>query len=291
MNNIDKIKNIYKPYRIVKKGKVTFIDSSSGTYIIKKENKDIFSLFSYLNNRDFSYTPKLIKKIDEDNIYLKEEEYELPLGQKIIELAKTVGLLHSKTVYFKNTSLDNYKEIKENIESNINYMNNHYKILFLESLKDTYLSPSKYLLCRNYNKILKLLNSARENLDKWYEKVKENTKIRVCVNHNNLELDHFINNDKNVLISWDNYIIDTPIIDLYILYKKDYLKYDFKIFLNEYLDIFPLNEDELLLFKILISIPYEISIYKSEMENVLESKNLISYINISEKIINDENIK
>lgn len=285
MNN-KLINELYKPYRITKKGNVTFLDSTTGTLVVKKENKDLFSLFSYLEHQSFNYIPRLIKKVDNDNIFIKEESLDIPLGQKIIEMAKTVALLHSKTVYFKNTTLDNYKEIKENIESNIEYISSYYNILFLNSIKKEYESPSEYLLLRNYSLILRNINYIKENIDKWFNLVKDQDKIRVCINHNNLELDHFLTNNKNILLSWDKYIIDTPIIDLYNLYKKEYLNIDYEVFLNSYEDIFPLKEDERLLLNILISLPYEVTLDNSEIENISNIKKLIIYLTNAIKINN-----
>ena len=65
--------------------------------------------------------------------YVKEDF--LPIEQKTLEYAKTVASLHNKTVYFKETSIDNFKEIKDIVEENINYMSSFYEGLFLNVLK------------------------------------------------------------------------------------------------------------------------------------------------------------
>ena len=44
---------------------------------------------------------------------------------------------------------------------------------------------------------------------------------RVCVVHNNLKDEHLLKNDKNYLISWDKYLIDTPVLDLYRFFQNE----------------------------------------------------------------------
>ena len=287
MTSIDIIKSLYKPYKYTKNGSVTIIETTSGKFVLKKQKKDLKTLFSYLNNRGFLNIPKIINNyLNVDNIFEYEEEEYLPFEQKIEEFAKVVASYHNKTVYQKNTSLDNYKLIKDQISENINYINNHYENLFKTALKEEFLPPSKYLLSRNYYKIKQALQFCEDQIENWYESVKNNTKVRVSIVHNNLTMDHFIyNSNKTSIISWDNYITDTPILDLVNLYKNEYLNFDFSIFFNKYKEIFELLEPEKKLFFILISIPDIPNYTKDEFNNTKEVKNILYYLNSSEKLI------
>ena len=58
---------------------------------------------------------------------------------------------------------------------------------------------------------------SKNELEKWYELVKNSHKKRLVVLHNNLDLSHFLRNSKSYLISWDKSKIDIPIFDLYKL--------------------------------------------------------------------------
>ena len=75
---------------------------------------------------------------------------------------------------------------------------------------------------------------------------------------NNLKKDNFIRGEENVLISWDNYLVDTPILDIYKLYKNEYKNMDFTSLLKTYNEIYPLTKEEIKLFFILISMPKKI---------------------------------
>ena len=70
------------------------------------ENKDLYTLFNYLNKRGFDNFPKLIKNFrDEENLFEYVEEEQIFEEQKLLEMSSVVASLHNKTVYFKKTKL------------------------------------------------------------------------------------------------------------------------------------------------------------------------------------------
>lgn len=288
MSSLDILKSKYKPYRYTLNKGVTIVESSSGKFVIKKQNKDLFGLFNYLESRGFNSFPKITYNFrNQENVFEYINEEYIPDEQKLVDLASEVSSLHNKTVYFKQTALDDYKEIYDNIDSNIAFLSAHFESMFLNVIKEEFLSPSKYLFVRNYYKIKQSLNFCKSQLDIWYEMVKENTSARVSVVHNNLALDHFrFSQTKSAIVSWDNYKIDTPIIDIVNLYQKEYLNYDFSEFLKKYLYNFDLTSDEQKLLFILLSLPLYFEIEESsEFNNTKHVKEKIKYIFITEKLI------
>ena len=142
MNSLEYIKNLYKPYRITKMKSATIIDSSEGKFVLKKENKDLYTLFNYLNKIGFDNFPKLIKNFrDEENLFEYVEEEKIFEEQKLLEMSSVVASLHNKTVYFKKSKLDDYKEIYENIDNNLSYLGTYYNAIFLKDLSYEYQSP------------------------------------------------------------------------------------------------------------------------------------------------------
>ena len=90
---------------------------------------------------------------------------------------------------------------------------------FINNIEDEiYMSPSNYLIARNYTSIIMTLDNAFNYLKKWYKIVENKTNERVCVIHNNLSINHFIKSNKNYLISFDGARVDTPVLDLYKLF-------------------------------------------------------------------------
>lgn len=257
----------------------------NGDSVTKKYKGNLKELFEYLDSRGFDNYPEVIN-IDENNIttkYIEENDYyELIEGE---ELITTLAKLHYKTLFFKNVSKNKYKDIYNKLLNNIEYLEKYNENIITNIENEIYMSPSQYLYARNYSAISNNLKFARDELKKWYRKVENKTKERVCTLHNNINLNHFIKGDKNYLISWDNYMVDTPVLDLYKFYKNDGYKLDFKTLLEKYNEIFNLLEEEKMLLNILISIPYKVKMLKNEYENTINIKKYYDYIYSSFNII------
>lgn len=246
--------------------------------VTKKVNNNILELYDYLDTVRFDNYPKIIDINDREikTEYIKETKYhEVSKG---VELIKTISLLHYKTMFFKDVSKNKYKTIYNKLLSNIEYLTNYYLEAVEEIENEELMSPSHYLFIRNYSAIDGSLKYAREELNKWYKIVEFKSKERVCINHNNLSIEHFIHGDKNYLISWDNYLVDTPILDLYKFYKKEGYKLDFSYLLKIYNETLSLTDEEKMLFNVLISIPPKITRIDNEMDNTYNIKNTYDYI-------------
>lgn len=285
--SIEILKSIYKPYRYTIKGKSTILETTCGDFIIKPKNKDINELYTYLTNRGFINYPKIIDSSrDEVNVFEYVEDVKLPKEQKCDDLIEIIASLHNKTSYFKEVSEDRFKSIYEDVLSNINYLSNYYNTLYEIGFNEVYASPSNYIFMRNYYKLNSALEYAKSELENWYSLVTSETKIRVCLIHNNLELNHLLN-DK--LISWDNYMIDTPVIDIVKLYKKEWKNINFSEILERYMYKFPLLEYEKKLLFILISMPPEIKKSDNEFEKCKLVSEVMDYVFKTEELIRPYN--
>jgi hypothetical protein len=174
------------------------------------------------------------------------------------DLVDVVGLLHSKTTHFKEVDEANYKELYETITNNIEYLKSYYNDLASVIEAKVYMSPAEYLLIRNISPIYGSLFFCEQEVERWYELVKNKRKQRVAVIHNNLDISHFRESKGAYLLSWDKTKVDSPVFDLYKLYKRHLLDYDFSEVLKQYEKGYPLLEEEKLLFFILISLPDKI---------------------------------
>ena len=285
--SIEVLKSIYKPYRYTIKGKSTILETTCGDFIIKPKNKDINELYTYLTNRGFMNYPKIIDSSrDEVNVFEYVEDIKLPKEQKCDDLIEIIASLHNKTSYFKEVSEDRFKSIYEDVLSNINYLSNYYNTLYEIGFNEVYASPSNYIFMRNYYKLNSALEYAKSELENWYSLVTSETKIRVCLIHNNLELNHLLN-DK--LISWDNYMIDTPVIDIVKLYKKEWKNINFSEIFERYMYKFPLLEYEKKLLFILISMPPEIKKSDNEFEKCKVVSEVMDYVFKTEELIRPYN--
>ena len=287
MKQISQILKKYeiKPYRYTTNGKTTIVDTEMGRFVLKeKSNKK--EIFNYLKSRSFDYYPKILNEDDDEyeiSEYIEDTTY--PNEQKIMDLVNLVSLLHNKTTHFKEVDFDDYKKIYEDVLNNIEYLNSYYNDIITIIETKVFMSPSEYLLARNISKIYAALNFCKGEIDKWYKLVQDKTKQRHVVLHNNLDLSHFIKSDKSYLISWNKSKIGVPIFDLYILYKRHALEYEFYEILKYYEQNYPLQEDERNLFFVLIALPPKLEFDKTEYENTSYINEQIDLLYKTEKLI------
>lgn len=286
MKEINELVRDYKPNGYKKIGNAIIVNTKENKLIIKKKINEN-NIFEYLNSRSFRYYPKIIDENDNYRITEYIEEIEYPEEQKVIDMINLVSLLHNKTTFYKEVDEDDYKKIYEDIQGNIEYLNSYYIDIITIIESKVYMSPSEYLLARNISKLFASLNYCKNELDKWLEIIESKKKQRFVVLHNNLNLEHYIRNDNSYLISWDKSKIDIPIFDLYKLYKKYALIFDFETILKEYEKNYPLLKEELLLFFILISLPDKIEFTNNEYENTKIVSKKIDMIYKTEKLIEE----
>lgn len=262
MREFRKILNKYdlKPYRYKKYNTASLVETNDGKFFIKNRHRDNKEdIFRYLEARSFIYYPQIITDKDDDyTITRYEEEIEMPLEQKMSDMVDLVTLLHNKTTHYKEVDEADYKKIYEDISNNIEYLNSYYVDMITVIESKVYMSPAEYLLARNISKVFSALNYCKHEISNWLELVKDKRKQRFVVLHNNLDIDHFIRNKNSFLISWDKAKIDLPIFDLYKLYLKHGLDYDFESVLKQYERSYPLFEEERKLLFILITLPKKI---------------------------------
>ena len=267
VHNILKKYNIV-PTKIVKNNKVFIIDDK---YVVKEnKNKDIYH---YLDDRSFKYYPKIVNKVDDDYLiteYIKEED--TTDRTKIEDMIDLTALLHNKTTFYKKVDVADKKEIYEDTMKKINDIFKYYDSYMVDIESKEIYSPSEYLLAVNISIIFSSLYKAKERLDSWYENIKDKDKVRYVINHNNLDISHFIKSDNKYLTSWDKASIGLPIYDLYNLFTKK--MYDYDLILDSYTSSYPLLDYEKELLLIFLLIPHKIE-KEDEYDKVVEIVNIV----------------
>ncbi len=268
MSKINKIRII---------GNVKILESDNEKVVIKKKKKDLSTLFDYLSQRDFNGFPIIIEENKEEIRYkYYSVNYLNPSNDE--DLIKTISDLHYKTTYYKDVSRKKYKDIYNTLMENVDYLKEYYDNLIRTIDLKTYMSPSDYLIARNYSIISSLLLYIEKELNSWYNLVKDKTKERVCIVHNNLKRDNFIDSEGGILTGWDNYLVDTRVLDIYKLYKNEYKNLDFKNLFTIYNEKYPLSKEEIKLFNVMVSMIKKIETEGKELERIKEIKEMIDYI-------------
>lgn len=286
-NNLKIIINKYKAKKVTLKNSAKIIENENTRLVIKKDNPNILETYNYLLSRSFDYFPKIIYKDNDYNVYEYVEDVNEPSEQRILDIITLTSILHSKTTFYKEVDIDNYKYLYETINKKLEYLFNYYNDIITLIEKNIYMSPSNYIIARNINKIFETINYCKYEVDSWYELIKDKRKIRVVNIHNNLSLDHYIKNDKPYLISWNKNKIDMPIYDLLTLYKKYYLDFDFYELFNYYESRYPLTNEERKMLFILMSIPEKLVLDSSEYKNSIKCRKFFDYIYKTKDLINE----
>lgn len=120
--------------------------------------------------------PKLEYLDDDVYVYEYVSNTKTPDEQRMSDLIKIDALLHNKTVYYKDISIDEVKEIYENLTAKINELYNYYDDVMTMIESRIYMSPSEYMLARNCSMIFNCLDFSRSKLDEWYEIMKNKNK-------------------------------------------------------------------------------------------------------------------
>lgn len=267
------------------KNSVKIVEEVNNKYVFKKNTRDLNNLFMYLRSRNFNSFPELLNEDREEYEFSYIEDINAPKEQKMMDIIKLIADLHTKTSYYKEVGHDRYLEIYELLNENILYIEGYYNDLITLIEREVYTSPSHYLIARNFSKINSAINFCKKELESWYSLVKDNTKQRVCVVHNNLKTEHLLKNDKDYLISWDKYLIDTPVIDLYKFYKNEKLSNNFDELLITYEKKYKLKEDERKLLFIMLSIPEKFEFGLNEFINTNNVRTFIDYLYKTNELI------
>ncbi len=287
-NRLSHVTNIYKPEKITIKGNVYILTLIDGKKIVLKEkNNNVIKAYNYLENRNIDcFVPIIDNNRDTFYIYPYLVDNNTLKEQKALDMAKTVGLMHAKTFFFKDVDKSKYDDIYDSILNNINYIKDYYSNLYDSIIFKEYYNPFENLFIDYYSKINNACEFSLNELEKWHDLIFDKEKQRVTLVHNNLRLSHFIENDNNnYLISFDKSKIDSPIIDLVTFYKNEYDNINFVEVFEKYLYSFNLNSDELDLFFSLISLPWKVSVTNNHYIDTSKLYELIHYLNKTEELI------
>lgn len=237
---------------------VYLVKEKNNSYIIKI-NTNNYDIYKYLISKNFNYIPAYYnEEIDNYDLLEYIPNVKVDRIQKINDYLKIIAILHLKTSYMREIDLDEIKDNYENLINEINLLRKYYHELNDKIDKEMFLSPCDYLLVRNISLIYNILNICEQKLNKIYEKLKDEKSIRVSLLHNNIDLDHLINNEKEYLISWDKSYFNSPIVELEDFYKRYYQDITIDDFFKIYESINKLTNDEKELLLIKLSIPKKI---------------------------------
>lgn len=225
-------------------------------------------------------------KKDERYFYMSEwveddliESKDLKIKFYLNQLAN----MHLKTLYTTNVSSTYFSELTMQIEESIQESYQKYDAIIYSIERKEYKSPFEWYFVYNYKNIIESLDKSKKYLNKLKELTKNKSTIRQTITHQNFSYDHvFIS--KNKIIGNDRIKISPPIFDL--IYLFNYISYgniDLSGIINEYLNVFKLEEYEIYWMLSLLYIVDFIQFNDNEFNNINSfMKLLFKYKCISE---------
>ncbi len=253
---------------------VKYIETDIGNFIIKKSNDN--NIFINLERNDFDNYIDYKYDIDNYKLYPYIDDFDIDDNEKGLDIIYLMSKLHNKTSYFKEISLDRVKDIYEHKKSQIEDLNTYYEYLRFIFEEKQYLNPTESYLLKNISIIFIALDMVNKYLEEWFKIMNTKKRVRISLIHNNLKLDHIIENNKPYLISWDRAKYDLPIYDFVNFYKSEFDKLDFIDLLNIYRHNINLSREELLMLYIEILMPNKLALNNSQIKNIYD----LTYQNI-----------
>ena len=287
-------KNNLHPLSYLKKGNVYIIRDKERAYVLKL-NTNNYDIYKYLLSRDFNDFPESFAKENTSYDLLEYiEEIKVNKEQKLNDLLQEIAVLHRKTSYMRDISMDDVKKEYEALKNKIQEGKEYYYHLNDLIDQELFLSPDAYLLVRNISLIYYLLEYANQHLDSYYENIKKEKNVRISLLHNNISLDHLIINERKYLINWDKAYFNNPIYDLISFYQKYYQDFNLSdvIKIYESKNKLTILEKELLIIKLAI-VP-KLILSKDTFQDTKELnqklmflKNIYSYCKQNDKLIKE----
>lgn len=125
-----------------------------------------------------------------------------------------------------------------------------------------YMSPMEMLFCIYYSDLSQALKYSIDKLKSWYEKTKDEEKVRTVITHGKVSLKHFVydNRGHGYFINFENSQIAPPHFDLLPFLVRATKTYPIQCddcvdLLYNYFRYFPLKEEELLLMQSYLAYP------------------------------------
>lgn len=248
---IDFIRNVQSLYQRGYNRIVPIYQTIDERYAVLFQNK-LFYLMPWLENREGS-------------------EREERQKQMFRELARMHTLSLKEIDVDKDERKEHYERTLESWEAQQQFIEEW----IVSCERKWYMSPMEMMYCSYYNDFSQALKYSIKKFKEWYEKTKDEEKVRTVITHGKLSLKHFINDQRGYgyFINFENSRVAPPHFDLLPFIVKSTKTYPIQCddcvnWLYHYLHYFPLNDNELLLLQSYLAYPsYALGVVKKYVEH------------------------
>ncbi|CAH0346338.1 spore coat protein YsxE [Bacillus sp. CECT 9360] len=281
-NQINETEAILRHYALKVKyvenfGKVKKVYSDNGVFALKEISPhagiDFIKSIQHLYQRGFNRIVPIYPAMDGRYAILEKGRlyYLMPWllnqetderDQRHMQLFRELARMHTLSVKEVPVSQEEREEHFERTAEHWKKQRDFIEEFVRSSEKKWYMSPFELLFCMYFSDILQALNYAEKKLGEWFERTKNDEKVRSVVTHGKLAIQHFIYDDRGYghFINFENSKIAPPHFDLLPFLVSSARTYpteyeDGVNWIYNYLKYFPMKEEEMLLFQSYLAYP------------------------------------
>lgn len=260
-----------EPHFVEDLGKIQKIYTNKGVFALKKIDpkhggefiRHIQSLYQKGYNRIVPIFPTVDGRyavLHENELYYlmpwmlneESEQSNQRHHQLFRELARLHTLSASEIKITKEDRSEHYEKTLQEWEKEKDFLDG-----FLDICEQSeYMSPFELMFVLSYQDISQALNFSIQRLKDWYEKSKDNEKVRIVTVHGKISTDHFLYDERgygyfsNFELARQGSLLH-DLLPFLSRTMKSYPKRSEECieWIYTYLKYFPLNEEELLLFQ------------------------------------------
>ncbi|WP_234396892.1 spore coat protein YsxE [Bacillus massiliglaciei] len=235
---MDFIRNVQKIYQRGYNRIVPIYPTGDGRYAVL-ENTRLYYLMPWLTNDPYNE---------------RDERHK----QMFRELARMHGLTVKEMAVDPEEREDHYNRTVKEWEEEQQMIDE----LIVSCERKWYMSPYEMMFCLYYTDISQALKYSLKQFESWFEKAKEQEKVRAVVTHGKVSLKHFVYDDRGYghFLNFENSKVAPPHFDLLPFLVTSARTYpihcdDCVEWLYNYLRFFPLKEEEMLLMQSYFAYP------------------------------------
>lgn len=267
-----------EPYFAEDFGRIKKIYTKTGTYALKKihpyEGTDFIRQIQFLYQKGYNRIVPVYPAKDgryavlhNKSLYylmpwmpneIKEDHHSERQKQLFRELAR-MHTLSAKDLEIKpEARQEHFNQTMKEWEKEEEFLNG-----FIESCENkVYMSPFELMFCLYYSHIRQAIHFAKQKLESWHERTKDQKKSRTVVLHGKVSTEHFLFDERGYgyFINFENARQGSPIQDLLPFLARSLKTFpkrsdDCVDWIYSYLKYFPFREDEMLLFLSYLAFP------------------------------------
>lgn len=284
---------------------LTFIKISDKVYRVKTSDKDyalkyidkvhldsIIEKLKIIKIDSFVYPIKniynqYVSSIEDIHFMLSpwvEEDVISVQDLKLKFYLENIANLHNKSFYTAKVNGKFFDETYDFIANKIDKMESYLEKYMSEIERIDYKSPSQWLFILNYPVYDDCIRKANKYLDRYKEKCKNKTSVRLAFTYNDFDYKHISLKEEKIL-GIENIEVTSPIYDIYYTFiSLNEISVDTKMYYEEYFKKFILEDYEKDWLLSLLYIPRIENLSNNEVNNIKEVISSLNYIKNSEDI-------